>query len=92
MNSEAGTNRPTPSTGGIPCQTHARLQQQFRIILGEARMPDQRIAEWYSTWVKQKVGAPALHLVPAIRHLVSQSQAEREIRLQLHFILDVPGP
>src|SRR5439155_10517143 len=42
--------------------------------------------------VKKKVGTPALHLVPTVRHLVSQSQAEREIRLQFHFILNVPGP
>src|ERR1041385_8836292 len=61
------------------------------MILSKARASDQRSAERYPARVELEVGTPALHLVPTIRHLVSQTQAQCEIRLKLHFILGVPG-
>src|SRR5262249_32387433 len=89
VDSEARANRPASRTGWIPCNAHAGLQQGFRMICGEARIADQEIVRRRSQCVVKKVGTAASDLMPAIRYLVSQAQAEREIRFEFHFILKV---
>jgi len=61
------------------------------VVLIEARAADARIGLDHEVGIIEIVRTPARHLVPAVGHLVSQPQAQVEIRPQLDVILEIPG-
>ena len=91
MNSKAGPHGPGSLAGRIPCDAHARLQQQFGVVLGQAGRADARLRRDNKVFVECVVRTPIRHLIPPVGHLVPQPQAKREIRAELHFILEIPG-
>src|SRR5204863_3265900 len=63
VDSKTGAHRPGPRTGRIPRDAHARLQQQFGMILSQAGMSQERFVRDYEVFVIHVVRNAVSHLV-----------------------------
>jgi len=91
VDSKTGPHRPGSLAGRIPGQAHAWLQQQFGVVLSKTRMADDWIRRDHKVFLKHIVRTAVRNFIPPIGHLVPQAQTQREIRPELHFILEIPG-
>jgi hypothetical protein len=92
VNPCAGAHGPDAGTGRVPDQTSARLPELFGVVLHQTGVTDYRIALDHAIAVGDKIGAPPGDFVVAVGHLIPQAKSDREIRLELDLILDIPGP
>ena len=91
VDSEAGTHGPGSPAGRIPGKAHARLQQEFGVVLLEAGIANVGIGLDHEARVIEIVGTPAKRFIPAVGKLVPQPQTQVEITPQGDFVLDIPG-
>src|SRR5438128_2702932 len=61
------------------------------MVFRQAGIAYERSSLDESVLVEGVIRTAAGNLVPTCRHLVPQADAQREVRLQLHFILNIPG-
>src|SRR5262249_36147175 len=90
MNSETGPHRPSSRSRRVPSQTDSWLQEQFRVIFNECRVPDPGFS-LDDVVDKDVIGSVSVRFVPPIRHLIPQSQFQRQTLFEFDFVLHIPG-
>src|SRR5262249_46668451 len=88
---EAGPHRPRARAGYVPCQAYPRLPQRPSVVLNERRFPNERFGLHDAISIKQVIRRVAIFLVDSRGHLIPESETQREIRTEFHFILKIPG-
>src|SRR5215475_10680824 len=91
MNSEPGPHRPLARAGHVPCQAYPWLPQRQSVVLDEGRFPDERLRLHDAIRIKKVIRRVPIFLVDPRAHLVPQSEPQREIPTEFHFILKIPS-
>src|SRR5262249_43424802 len=90
MNPKTRPHCPLSTPSRIPCQPAARLPQHFGVVLGERGMADNWVRLYHVILVIDIIGSAVVGFTPTCRHLFSHSKSQCEMRLELHFVLQVP--